>query len=247
MELVYNKQTANHEISIWDTTELDGEQGSFRIIQFSGESVQGALDLQDPERIVFEYPRAIIHLMEYHHPAFEDVFMIGHGIGTISRHLASRRVQVAEIDDQVVELSRKYFGYDRNNVKLGDGRQLLNEVAPDSLDFVILDAFNGDGTPIHLLTESFFKEIHVKLNAEGAVLLNLIGRGGNDKLISAICTTLYTCFDYVKVFALRSGPAGSRQNVIMMAGHAPIGYQAKHMAGFVEIAVAQGYVIRDGD
>lgn len=81
-EFLNSKNTP--EIQVYETTELYGERGRFRVLQFSGDAIQGALDLDHPRRVVFEYPRAMIHLMEAGEPYFEDVFLIGHGIGTIA-------------------------------------------------------------------------------------------------------------------------------------------------------------------
>jgi spermidine synthase len=40
--------------------------------------------------------------MECNDLAFENVFVIGHGIGTISRHYPEKWFKVAEIDEKVV-------------------------------------------------------------------------------------------------------------------------------------------------
>lgn len=99
----------NHEISVYESTQLYGEIGKFRFLQFSDHAVQGAIDLNDPQRIVLEYPRAIIHLMNINEPLFNNVFVIGHGIGTIAGHFSNKRFSVAEIDEKVVELSRSFL------------------------------------------------------------------------------------------------------------------------------------------
>jgi spermidine synthase len=157
LHLLFQEFSNNHEITVYDTSELYGEKGKFRIIQFSNEAVQGALDLNNPERIVFEYPRAIIHLMEFNDPSFEDVFVIGHGIGTIAGHFSEmKRFKVAELDDKIVELSKRYFGYRQDNVIIGDGRHILRSEEPHTYDYIILDAFTDKGTPRHLTSKKFF-------------------------------------------------------------------------------------------
>jgi spermidine synthase len=122
LHLLFKAVSNNYEITVYDTTELYGEKGKFRVMQFSKEALQGALDLNNPERIVFEYPRAMIHLMEFNDPSFNDVFVIGHGIGTIAGYFSEKRFKVAELDDKVVELSKLCFGYRKDNVIVGDGR-----------------------------------------------------------------------------------------------------------------------------
>ncbi|WP_336785796.1 hypothetical protein [Paenibacillus sp. MMO-177] len=94
---------------VGDVNELFGKKGNFRVLQFSDTLVQGALDLDDPQRIVFEYPRAIIHLLEHNHSRLERVFQIGHGIGTIARHFPGARFKTAELDKRIVLASERYF------------------------------------------------------------------------------------------------------------------------------------------
>lgn len=240
-----HRHSDNHEITVYDTTELYGEKGAFRVMQFSNLAVQGAMDLNDPERIIFEYPRAIIHLMEMNLPSFENVFLIGHGIGTIAGHFPDKRFKVAELDSEVVELSRRYFGYSKDNVVIGDGRQILEGEAPQLYDHIILDAFTAAGTPRHLVSREFFSIARSKLNSDGYILMNLMGKGENDPLINAIYTTLAEEFTYIKAFSLPSEGAADIQNILLIGGSCPIRFQARHLAGFIEIQLGQGYLIQD--
>lgn len=58
-------QIRDHDetITIYETNELYGEMGRFRVMAFHDDAVQGVLDLRDPARIVLEYPKAMLHLM----------------------------------------------------------------------------------------------------------------------------------------------------------------------------------------
>ncbi|MDF2661161.1 MAG: spermidine synthase [Paenibacillus sp.] len=246
LQLRYKTSGPNAAIEIYDTSELYGEKGSFRIMQFSGEAVQGAMDLERPERIVFEYPRAIIHLMKQNDPAFEDVFAIGHGIGTIAGYFAEKRFKVAELDDKVVEISKAWFGCSGDHVVIGDGRQLLCMEKPDTYDYIVLDAFNAQGTPRHLISSEFFRIARDKLHAGGAILMNLIGRGDNDRLINAVHTTLGEHFPHTVSFSMPSNRITDAKNIIMMGSGKPIRFQARHMAGFAEFAPGPGHLILDG-
>ncbi|GGG07505.1 hypothetical protein GCM10010912_60190 [Paenibacillus albidus] len=233
------------EIRVYDTTELYGEKGRFRVMEFNNQAIQGALDLNRPKRVVFEYPRAIIHLMEYNNSFFADVFAIGHGIGTIPGYFAEKRFKVAEINAEVVELSRRSFGYTLDNVEIGDGRQILEHEPANRYDYIILDAFTAKGTPQHLTSDGFFRMTRSKLHPQGSIIMNLMGKGGHDPLIGAIHTTLSGEYAYIKTFALRSGGAAGMLNILMMGSSRPIRYQARYLAGFTEIHPAPGYVIGD--
>lgn len=245
MHLRFREKRNNHEITVFDTAELYGEKGKFRVLQFSNEAIQGAMDLNRPERIVFEYPRAIIHLMECNDPSFEDVFVIGHGIGTIAGHFSEKRLKVAELDEKVVELSKRYFGYRSDNVIVGDGRHILEREQPHAYDYIILDAFTDKGTPRHLTSREFFRITAEKLDSQGAIIMNLIGKGENDKFIHAIHTTLREEYAYTKSFSLPEEGVTGIQNIIIMGSSRPIRFQARQMAGFTEIELGQGHIIMD--
>ncbi|MFK4340326.1 spermidine synthase [Paenibacillus sp. RC73] len=247
LEVLYKKLSNNHEITIYDTTELYGEKGLFRVMQFSNAAVQGAVDLNHPQRILFEYPRAIIHLMELNDPSFEDVFVIGHGIGTIAGHFTDKRFKIAELDAQVVEFSRTFFGYDKDNVTVGDGRRMLEKEAPDAYDYIILDAFTDQGTPPHLISLEFFRMAKEKLDSEGSMIMNVMGKSEHDHLMNAIHTTLREVFAYVTAFSLPSEGAADIQNIIVIGRDKPIRFQARHMAGFNEIALGEGHILQDTD
>jgi spermidine synthase len=244
---LFKEFSNHHEISVYDTTELYGEKGKFRVMQFSNKAIQGAMDLNNPERIVFEYPRAIIHLMELNDPSFENIFIIGHGIGTIAGHFSEKRLKVAELDDKVVELSKRCFGYRKDNVIIGDGRHILGSEKPHAYDYIILDAFTDQGTPRHLTSKEFFRITREKLDSQGSIIMNLIGKGENDKIITAIHTTLSEEYAYTKSFSLPSEGITDMQNIIIIGRNKPIGAQARNMAGFTEIELGQGHIIMDSD
>lgn len=233
------------EIQVYDTTELYGEKGRFRVLQFSGDAIQGALDLNNPRRIVFEYPRAMIHLMEINEPFFEDVFVIGHGTGTIAGYFAEKRFKIAEVNPEVVSCSRTHFGYNQDNVMIGDGRSLLEDEQDGSFDYILLDAFTAEGTPHHLISSPFFSLTRSKLHSRGTIIMNLMGKSDNDRLLNAIHTTLSEHFPYTEAFALPSEGSADIRNIIMVGSSRPVRYQSRHMAGFVRITLGQGHVIWD--
>nr|WP_246427999.1 fused MFS/spermidine synthase [Paenibacillus phyllosphaerae] len=233
------------EIAVYEANQLYGEMGKFRFLQFSDEAIQGAVDLRNPERIVLEYPRAMIHLMEHHRPGFQRLFMIGHGVGTIAAHYPDKQVTVAEIDEAVVALSRTYFNYSQDNVLIGDGRQLLAEQANDALDYIIVDAFTKEGTPGHLNTVEFFKLAKDKLAGAGIILMNLAGKAQGDKRIEAIHASLAHLFPHTKVFILPAKDREEQRNMLLTGSGEPITYDPQAMAGFTEIALEPGYVMRD--
>jgi spermidine synthase len=245
LHLLAKELSTFNEIAVYDTNQLYGKMGKFRCLQFSDDSVQGAIDLKDPERIVLEYQRAMIHLMELNDPSFDRVFVIGHGIGTIAGHYPEKRFTVAEIDEKVVELSRLFFGYRKDNVRVGDGRRILRNEEPKAFDYIILDAFTNKGTPLHITTLEFFEMTVEKLDSQGAIFMNLMGKPKNDRLINAIHTTLRETYAYTKAFSLPAVDEADIRNMIIMGSNKTFDFQVRDMAGIYEIEIDQGHIIVD--
>ncbi|MFC0212209.1 spermidine synthase [Paenibacillus chartarius] len=247
MHLLVKERSPYNEITVYETSELFGERGRFRVLEFGGNAVQGAVNLKAPAHIVLEYPRAVIHLMEYNLPSFNRLFMIGHGIGTIAGRYPERDVIVAEIDERVVTASRTLFGYTRDNIAIGDGRQLLSEQTPCRYDFIVVDAFTKAGTPVHLTSLQFAELAREKLALHGCLIMNLAGRPVGDKRMNAIGATLREAFRHVAAFVLPGRDADRREerNLLLVAGNREILYDPHSMAGFVQVELEQGYIIRD--
>lgn len=235
------------DISVYETAELYGERGRFRVLQFGDGAVQGAMDIKRPERIILEYPRAMLHLLEHNVPDCDKVFMIGLGAGTLAAHFeaAGKQVLVAEIDERVVAISRSHFGYAGSSVRIGDGRRILEEQQAAGFDGMIIDAFTEKGTPRHLISSPFFRLAAEKLRPEAIVLLNVFGRGKRDELTAAIAATLREHFAYVRVFSLPAEHTHDKRNMVIAASRQPIGYDRRHLAGFNEIELQEGYIIGD--
>lgn len=245
MRMLYQGTGKSQGLTVCDVPELYGEKGSFRVLRFADEAVQGALDLNDPSRIVLEYPRAILHLLEANRPEFEDVFLIGHGIGTIAGRFPDKRFKVAELQEAVLEASRRFFGYRADNVVIGDGREVLSREETDTYDAVIVDAFSEKGTPLHLVSGEFFEIVREKLHPDGLFVLNLFGKSGSDRFLNAVYHTLGEEFAHTKAFALSAEGEGGLQNVLLAARNAPVGFHARRMAGFVPFEPGQGHRISD--
>lgn len=230
-----HQETNPRSIYVYDTSEVYGEKGRFRILEFGNDAIQGILDLNHPERILFEYPRAILHLMEVNNPAYEDVFLIGHGIGTLSSALSDKYIVISEIDQKVSDLSKEYFGYNGPPVHIEDGYTLLKSMTSDRFDYIVVDAFHEGGIPEQLTTMDFFEIARDKLNDDGTVLMNIIGRGPQDPYVQSFYQSLSSLFPVVDLFSLYSGGFGQTKNMILVGGYQPLRYQQKSMAHFRKV------------
>jgi SAM-dependent methyltransferase len=112
----------------------------------------------------------------------QHVGVVGLGSGTIAAYTQpNRKITFFEIDPQVEVIAREYFGYLPRcgmgcDVVLGDGRlSILN--APDAeFDLLVLDAFNSDAIPAHLLSREAVEVYKRKLKPNGAILFHVSNR-----------------------------------------------------------------------
>ncbi len=108
---------------------------------------------------------------------------VGLGAGTIAAHsLPGEVFRFYEIDDAVLAVAREYFTYlddarGEIEIAMGDARisleRELREHGPQKFDVLVLDAFSGSGTPVHLLTREAFILYFQHLSSAGVVAVNV--------------------------------------------------------------------------
>ncbi|KIL37106.1 spermidine synthase [Cohnella kolymensis] len=246
MHILAKELSKFNEIVVFETTELYGKLGKFRCLRFADEAIEGVVDLKNPERVVLEYQKAVFHLMEFNAEYFQNVFIIGHGIGMIAGHYPDKRIKVAEIDAQVLEVSRRFFNYRMDNVVIGDGREILSNEESQAYDFIIMDAFTQKGTPMQFTTLEFFKLTSEKLDSQGLFIMNLMGKAKNDRYTDAIFSTLKEAYRFTRAFFLPGANAADTGNIIIAGSNRTIEFQPNEMGGFIEIDLGQGHLIMDG-
>jgi spermidine synthase len=132
-------------------------------------------------------------------PKLESALCIGMGVGIVPMQLAADgvAVDVAEINGAVVPLAEKHFGFDSSkvNVVVSDGRQFLNQ-SDKQYDAIILDAFLGDSTPSHLMTQEAFTSIREHLSPTGVLVINCFGESTDQRqfFASSLDKTLRSVF-----------------------------------------------------
>lgn len=114
------------------------------------------------------------------------VGLLGLGIGTIlCQGRPGQRWTIFEIDPMVERIARdtRYFHYlsecfDPTAMEIihGDARLSLADARHKKFDLLILDAFNSDAVPVHLLTREAFALYRDSLDEDGLILLNFSNR-----------------------------------------------------------------------
>lgn len=199
--LVFNTSSPYQNIYVMERNRYEGKKGRFRLLQFSSDAIQGILNLEQPKCLVASYSRITVDLINHYASDFNNGFIIGHGIGTVSTYYSNKNVLTAEIDPLVVEVSRKYFGYTGRNVEVGDGQAILKTQKERSQDMIFLDAYSSSEIPNHLTTKEFFTLTNEKLSDTGILILNYIGRIKDDTQLHKLYASISEIFPCVKVFA----------------------------------------------
>lgn len=172
----------HRERSLYSTILID-QSGSLLCLQFSvrtDQRNQSCLDERRPDEMVFSYTRMMMAGLLLR-PNPERILMIGLGGGTMPKALAELYpdavIDVVEIDPAVVAVAERFFGFvpsAHTTVFTQDGRVFVKRAAlrGKTYDVVMLDAFNGDYIPEHLMTREFLQETRTLLSPGGAVVAN---------------------------------------------------------------------------
>jgi spermidine synthase len=209
--ILYKKDSLYHHIVVTD-------EDSLRTLRFD-RLRQSAMDLNEPDRMVFHYTQ-YLHLAMAFHDNPQRVLFVGLGGGSAPRRFhrdyPTQQIDVAELDPEVVNVAKRYFKFqesERMQVQAVDGRIFLQKT-PHQYDVIVLDAYYADAIPFHLSTREFLQELKAKLTPGGILVSNIIGsvRGSDSKLFRSILKTLQTEFSQTYVF-----PVDEVSNIIVIA------------------------------
>jgi SAM-dependent methyltransferase len=125
----------------------------------------------------------------------QHIGVVGLGAGTIAAYsLPNRHITFFEIDPQVEFIARRFFTYlprcgERCDVVVGDGRLAIQHSPDAAFDMLVLDAFNSDSIPAHLISREALAIYRTKLKQDGAILFHVSNRYLKiQELVSALVT-----------------------------------------------------------
>ena len=108
--------------------------------------------------------------------------VIGLGVGTLAAWtLPGDTIRFYEINPAVETMARKYFTFleksrGREEVVIGDARLVLEKEPPQGFDVLVVDAFNNDSPPLHLLTAESFRIYQKHLKPDGAIAMHITSK-----------------------------------------------------------------------
>lgn len=115
----------------------------------------------------------------------ENTWVVGLGIGVLAAYGEPHMdMTMVEIDPLVIDIAKNedFFTYlsdsKAGNIDLvaADGRLALHDEEDGAIDLLLLDAFNSDSIPIHVITENAFKEYDSKMADDGVIAMNITNR-----------------------------------------------------------------------
>ena len=185
-EFAAAQDTILHErISPYNHIVVSENHAGLRTLRFQkGGARQSVVKVGDPDHLELPYAQAMpVALALVDTP--KRILIIGLGGGTIPsflhKHYPQARIDVVDIDPDVVDVARKYFGF-REDAQLqayvDDGRRFI-EACRDPYDLIFLDAFDRDSIPYHLATREFLQATRKALKPDGVVASNIWSRYTN--------------------------------------------------------------------
>ena len=189
--------------------------GNLKVVEYSyGEKrnrellidgqVQGGVDMSNGLS-VYEYPYLLQFLPYALNPDGKNCLVIGLGAGLIPAWYEAQGVktEVVDIDPAVIELARGYFNFNTAiPVHVEDARYFLINTK-QHYDYIVLDVFNGDTTPGHLLNVEAMHLAKQRLTPNGILAVNLIGSLRQHTFMTAsVVKTLQSVFGQVAIHPL---------------------------------------------
>lgn len=204
MKIIYEKQSAYGRIRVMEWQNL------YRFIMIDG-AIQSYYDMKAKE-----FNAAYIKMFEKtadYRPGARNALTIGLGGGSVNSLLQNRgfNLDTVEVDPEVVNAARKYFGF-KGGAVIGDGRHFLHGTKK-KYDMVFIDAFNGYSVYPYLLSKEAFFEAKNALNGNGILVINMMGYlyrdiDGNvavNKLVMSLNRTLKQVYKNVYIKAQNEG------------------------------------------
>jgi spermidine synthase len=133
--------------------------------------------VQLTERDEFFYHEMLTHVVMHAHPNPKRVVVIGGGDGGVVRevlkHRSVEKVYLVELDEEVINISKKFFPELSSNVddpkvemKIMDGADFVRKYS-GLIDVIIVDSTDIIGFARSLFTEGFFSSVMKKLGQDG--------------------------------------------------------------------------------
>jgi spermidine synthase len=219
-EILHTSDSQYHRIAVV-------EDDTSRYLRFDS-SFQSGMFIADPYRTRFPYSD-YLQLPFAYRAQTKKVLYIGLGGGSAPkrawRDFPGVRIDVVELDPEVVDVAYKYFELPRDprlHVEVEDGRRYVSD-HDGPWDVIVIDAFYADSIPFHLATREFLQLARSRLTPGGLVVTNIIGavRGPSSRLFRSMLRTYRAVFPTVAIHPVVDTAGKDLEavrNIILVAG-----------------------------
>ncbi len=185
---------------------------------------QSCINPDHPERLVSRYAGMMLSVLLLN-PEPKRMLVVGLGGGilpmALTRLFPTAHIDVAEIDPAVVRAAERWFNYrPGNQVRTWTqdarvfGKRQAQDPTGQRYDLILLDAFNADYIPEHLMTREYLQETRALLTSDGALAANTFSAS---ELYDHESATYFDVFgDFLTLRQARSG------NRIILASMQPL-------------------------
>lgn len=174
--LLHSERSLYREVLVYQT----GDSRCMCFTRHCRVGRQSCMDMGRPDHFELNYTKMMLGAL-YLKPHPQSILIIGLGGGTLPRALTQllpqATIESVEIDPAVVRVAEKYFDFavsERSRVVEQDGRVFVKRAIREKrrYDLIMLDAFDHEYIPEHLLTQEFLREVKSLLAPDGVLAAN---------------------------------------------------------------------------
>jgi len=142
---------------------------------------QSCIFIDSPQILVFDYYKQAMGITFFIDEP-KEILIIGLGGGVLANTLGElypdAHITSVEIDPVVAKMAKKYFGYDDSKTNfethIRDGRVFVKRALKGEkrYDLILLDAFNSDYIPEHMMTREYLEEVKALAKEDGIIMAN---------------------------------------------------------------------------
>jgi spermidine synthase len=225
-EVIHQERSLYRNIVI---TEQQGQRCMRFVVHDRALHNQSCIYINKPQEQVFDYTKMMMTALLFQ-PQPARILVVGLGGGTLPRALhellPQAQITSVEIDPAVIKAARQFFLYQENaqvSTQALDARVFIKRALRDkrTWDLILLDAFNGDYIPEHLMTQEFLQEVRQVLSPQGLVAANTFA---SSRLYHHESVTYEKVFPHLGVLASYKG------NRVIFASPVPLQWPSPEAA-----------------
>ncbi|MBL0225731.1 MAG: spermidine synthase [Geobacteraceae bacterium] len=170
-------------------------------------------------------------------PLGKDCLVVGLGPGVIPVWYEQQgvRTDVVDIDPVVFDVARRFFGFAVSGETYAEDARYFLSRPGKQYDYIILDVFNGDNTPFHVLSKEALHTVKQRLKPGGVLGINIFAAiRGETYMTASVVRTLKEVFKTVDIFPgfTTSDPSGIGNLELFAHDRQPVVIRPDQLAHF---------------